>query len=192
MHQENLNVVLFVVENLEIVKGKTGMLSLSESNTGEELGFVTWSLVESDKKKSLNFEGLTSHVEGKGVGTKLILELINLSKQFGAEGVLSAQASFSPGSRTTRPKTNIPFYYKLGFQATDTDKHNEIETILKRGENIPLRLNVFTDIELSKEASDALEQKAMAQQQAFEKQSTTKPLSAEQMKTAINNFLQNS
>ena len=170
-----------IVENMEIGKGKTGIVSLWEANTGNELGFVTYSLTENNNKKSLQFEGLTSHVEGKSVGTKLVLELINLSKRYGAEGVLTAQASFSSESKILRPKTNIPFYYKLGFRATDPKKDAEIQ---KCGDNIPLRLNVFTAIELSKEAATALEQKEAAKRQAFANQNAPKTLTPAQMKLA--------
>ncbi len=173
-----------IIENMEITQGKEWGLSVVNPDTKELLGTVTcWKI-----NNKLKFEGLISHVDGKGVGTKLILELINISKNLGADGILIAGASPSPGSQIKKPLTNIPFYYKLGFQAMNSDKHNAIKKLLDEKKDIPLGLNVFTDIELSKEAAAKLEQKATALQQAFEKQNTTNASQTEQFKKATDDL----
>ena len=151
---------------------KAGNVLLKDPESGQLLGNVNYHL----NSKPLKFEGLESHVNGKNIGTKLILELIKISKESGAEGALTAEASpfHSSVSTVKKPLTNIPFYYKCGFQAANPDRHNKIMDFLANGKDIPLGLSVFTLINLSKEAATALEQKAIAQQRAFEKQQIDK------------------
>jgi hypothetical protein len=47
-----------------------------------------------------------------------------------------------------RPRTNIGFYYKVGFRAIDPEKNKLIEGYIKNNKEIPLDLNIFTEIEL--------------------------------------------
>ena len=154
-----------------ISSADTGVLTISTKD--EDMGVVMYSLCEKNGVKSLNFEGLYSHVEGKSVGTKLISELIKLSKDMGCEGRLTAQANpfrLSQNSEgdNNRPLSNLMFYYKLGFRADDEKKDRDISQFIKRGERIPLGLNIFTDISLSKEAAEALELKQDSLKKSFE------------------------
>ena len=180
-----------IIETTEDGKGITGNLCIYNPTSNELLGTVNYTLEENNKKKSLSFEGLVSHTEIKGIGTKLILELINISKNFGADGVLTAKASpyrlLESDQKTAKPLTNIPFYYKLGFQATNPDRHNAIKMLLEEKKDIPLGLNAFTYIELSKEAAIKLEQKAIAKQREFEKQNITNTSQVKQFNKAIDN-----
>ena len=175
---------------VEMSLGKAGYVSLLDPKTHKLLGTVSYELQPTETKKLLKFEGLVSHVEGKGVATKLILELIKISKQLGAEDGLVASASTYNMSATARPLTNIPFYYKLGFQAKNPNTHNEILKSLKKNEPFPLKLNHDVGIELSKEAAAKLEQKAAAKQQEFEKQNETNTSVAEKFEKATEDLQQ--
>ena len=84
------------------------------------LGEVQYSL----NKNVLKFEGLHSNVEGCGLGTRLITELKNIAKNNGCNKLI-ATASPSTGAGN-RPHTNMPFYYKLGFKASNINMHNQI------------------------------------------------------------------
>lgn len=111
---------------------------------GNELGQVHYSLYE---KNVLKFEGLHSNVEGCGLGTRLITELKNLAKDNGCNKLI-ATASMSTGA-ANRPLTNMPFYYKLGFKASNKDRHNQILDCINNNKPISFELNNMVDIELN-------------------------------------------
>ena len=138
----------FKVERIGTSQNKCGVLELQNSN-GEQVGVVNYDLREVNGQKVLHFEGLKSNISGAGVGSKLIKELVKLSNELGAEGRVVATASpiMSPNGKLT----NMGFYYKLGFKATDATKDAEIRKLLAEGKEIPISLNVFTDIELTPE-----------------------------------------
>ena len=138
----------FKVERIGTYQNKCGVLVLKNSN-GEKVGDVNYDLREVNGQKVLHFEGLKSNISGAGVGSKLVQELVNLSKELGAEGRVVATASpmMSPNGKLT----NMGFYYKLGFKATDATKDAEIRQLLAEGKEIPISLNVFTNIELTPE-----------------------------------------
>lgn len=58
-----------------------------------------------------------------------------------------ATASLSTGAGN-RPLTNMPFYYKLGFKATDENMHTQILNCISKNEPVPLSLNCMVKIEL--------------------------------------------
>lgn len=99
-------------------------------------------IILKDGSKALHFEGLVSNVEGVGIGTKLIQELVKISEARGFEGRLIATAS----SMRADKLTNLGFYYKLGFKATDPQKHAAILDYIKNNKEIPLDLNHNTEI----------------------------------------------
>ena len=136
----------FKVERIGTSQNKCGVLELQNSN-GEQVGVANYDLREINGQKVLHFEGLKSNISGAGVGSKLIQELVKLSNELGAEGRVVATASpmMSPDGKLT----NMGFYYKLGFKATDATKDAEIRKLLGEGKEIPVSLNVFTDIELT-------------------------------------------
>ena len=138
----------FKVERIGTSQNKCGVLELQNSN-GEQVGVANYDLREINGQKVLHFEGLKSNISGAGVGSKLIQELVKLSNELGAEGRVVATASpmMSPDGKLT----NMGFYYKLGFKATDATKDAEIRKLLAEGKEIPISLNVFTDIELTPE-----------------------------------------
>lgn len=153
--------------------GRSGVVFLNGCDN--EIGCVQYCMVEKDNKKMLKFEGLASGVEGKGVGTKLILTLIRLSKEMGGNGRLTAQASpfiltdkFC--NKINRPLSNMGFYYKLGFRSDDKEKDKRIKEFIKRDEDIPLGLNTFADISLSEEAAQRLLTRDMQLKNAYQKQ----------------------
>lgn len=123
----------------------TGNCLAMKDEFGNSLGVVTYNLwTLKDGSKILNFEGLHSNAEGLGIGTKLIENLVKVSEELGAEGRLLATASPSPGR--ANQLTNLGFYYKLGFEAVDKQKHAQIQDCIKNNKPIPLELNHNTEI----------------------------------------------
>ena len=123
----------------------TGSISI-EDEFGNILGNVTFDVRNNKSgEPCIYFEGLVSNVQGIGVGTKLIKELEKISNAHGFGGRLIATAS--PMKGLNGKLTNIEFYYKQGFKAVSPEKHVMIEEYLKQNKEIPLALNLFTDIE---------------------------------------------
>lgn len=145
------------VENIVIIKDNCGSLSLTDSS-GKTLGSVQYAIKDEGNKKVLTFEGLKADIQGQGIGSRLIEELIKVSKQMGAEGRLYAVAS--PTQAGNGKITNIEFYYKLGFKAVNPEIDAEIKSFTDKGEPVPARLNVFTEIELSPSSKIVIKQTA--------------------------------
>ena len=84
-------------------------------------------------KKYLFINSIYSHKKYKGVGTELIKKLVLESKKQGCEGRICLNTT------TTKPEKGspIPFYYKLGFEASNKQKHEEIKKALEEGKKIP-------------------------------------------------------
>lgn len=84
-------------------------------------------------KKYLFINSIYSHKKYKGVGTELIKKLVLESKKQGCEGRICLNTT------TTKPEKGspIPFYYKLGFEASNKQKHEEIKKALEAGKKIP-------------------------------------------------------
>ena len=127
---------------------KIGILSLTD-NSGNTVGLVNYDIREINGQKVLHFEGLKSELAGQGIGTTLIENLVQKSKELGADGRLVATAS--PELSVTGKKTNLEFYYKLGFRATDEAKHKQILECIEQGKEIPIVLNLWTDIYMTPE-----------------------------------------
>lgn len=127
------------------------------SESGENLGFASHNggiselfIASGFPPTSLEVSELVSLAKGKGVGTRLIEELVRYSKKIGLGGNLHATASpYNKGVNAGR--SNLGFYYKMGFRATDDAKHLEIQKLLDEGKDIPLSLNCMTDIYLTPE-----------------------------------------
>lgn len=134
-----------------INEGANGILSLSDKS-GKVVGTVNYDVRELNGQKVLHFEGLESKLVGQGVGSQLIEELVKKSVELGAGGRLVAQAS--PMKSVSGKLTNLEFYYKLGFRAADDTKHKQILECIEQGKEIPLSLNVFTDIYLTQKSSE--------------------------------------
>ena len=123
----------------------SGSISI-EDEFGNILGNVTFDVRNNKSgEPCIYFEGLVSNVQGIGIGTKLIKELEKISNAHGFGGRLIATAS--PMKGLNGKLTNIEFYYKQGFKAVSPEKHVMIEECLKQNKEIPLALNLFTDIE---------------------------------------------
>lgn len=84
-------------------------------------------------QKYLFINQIYSHKKYKGIGTELIKKLVQESKKQGFEGRICLNAS------TTKPEKGspIPFYYKLGFEASNKQKHEQIKKALESGKKIP-------------------------------------------------------
>ena len=122
-----------------------GSISI-EDEFGNILGNVTFDVKNNKSgEPCIHFEGLISNVQGIGIGTKLIKELEEISNTHGFGGRLIATAS--PMKGLNGKLTNIEFYYKQGFKAVSPEKHNMIEEYINQNKEIPLTLNLFTDIE---------------------------------------------
>ena len=100
--------------------GASGTIFLKENDV--QIGCVAYGVCERNGEKSLKFEGLASISNGKGVGSKIIIELVKLSKEMGCDGRLCAQVSpyrsqNDCGKGVDHKLTNMGFYYKLGFNS---------------------------------------------------------------------------
>lgn len=144
------------ISHTETVKGKAGQISIIAKDNSV-IGVVNYDCRVVNGEKVLHFEGLDSKQQGLGIGTKLIQELVQKSKELGADGRLVAQAS--PAKAVNGKVTNLGFYYKLGFKAVDEQKNAKIEEYINNGKEIPLELNVFTDIYLTKDAINGIASK---------------------------------
>lgn len=84
-------------------------------------------------QKYLFINQIYSHKKYKGIGTELIKKLVLESKKQGFEGRICLNTT------TTKPEKGspIPFYYKLGFEASNKQKHEEIKKALESGKKIP-------------------------------------------------------
>ena len=84
-------------------------------------------------QKYLFINQIYSHKKYKGIGTELIKKLVQESKKRGCEGRICLNTT------TTKPEKGspIPFYYKLGFEASNKQKHKEIKKALEAGNKIP-------------------------------------------------------
>ena len=123
----------------------SGTVSINDE-FGNQLGIVTFDMRNTHAGlPGIHFEGLVSNVEGLGIGTKLIDELVKMSKAKGCEGRLLATAS--PMKGVNGKLTNLEFYYKKGFKAVSPEKHTMIEECIQQNKEIPLALNFFTEIE---------------------------------------------
>ncbi len=123
----------------------SGTVSINDE-FGNQLGIVTFDMRNTHAGlPGIHFEGLVSNVEGLGIGTKLIDELVKMSKAKGCEGRLLATAS--PMKGVNGKLTNLEFYYKKGFKAVSPEKHSMIEECIQQNKEIPLGLNFFTEIE---------------------------------------------
>ena len=129
------------LDKIKIEKTQFGVNFYDEF--GNSLGDVQYTI---SNKNVLKFEGLHSYVEGCGIGTKLINELKKIAQSNGCNKIC-ADASPSTGAGN-RPLTNIPFYYKVGFKATNPETHKQILDCLNNNKPIPYELNFFTHIEL--------------------------------------------
>ncbi len=129
------------LDKIKIEKTQFGVNFYDEF--GNNLGDVQYTI---SNKNVLKFEGLHSYVEGCGIGTKLINELKKIAQSNGCNKIC-ADASPSTGAGN-RPLTNIPFYYKVGFKATNPETHKQILDCLNNNKPIPYELNFFTHIEL--------------------------------------------
>ena len=109
-------------------------------------------------KTYLHFEGLQSNVDGLGIGSKLIHELEKKSIELGHEGRLIAHASPSPATGCKKPLTNLGFYYKLGFKATDSEIDKQITQCIREGKDIPISLNYDVQIEYIPQKSAQIQQ----------------------------------
>ena len=149
----------------KVIKINPDNIKIESSNTGisinDEFGNVLGSVMLKAEcivngKTYLQFEGLQSNVDGLGIGTKLIQELEKKSIELGHEGRLIAEASPFISNGGNKPRTNLGFYYKLGFRATDSEIDKQITQCIQEGKDIPISLNCFTQIEYvpSKNASN--------------------------------------
>lgn len=146
--------------NPEKIKIETNEYGIS---LNDEFGNVLGS-VQTDKellvngKTYLHFEGLQSNVDGLGIGTKLIQELEKQSVKLGHGGRLIATASPSPATGCKKPLTNLGFYYKLGFKATDSKIDKQITQCIREGKDIPISLNYDVQIEYIPQKSAQIQQ----------------------------------
>ncbi|MFI3301462.1 MAG: GNAT family N-acetyltransferase, partial [Candidatus Gastranaerophilales bacterium] len=138
------------IEKITVEKNQLGIGLKDEF--GNDLGYVCIDAIKANSQghKALHFEGMVSNVEGVGIGRMLIDELVKASHEIGCGGRLIASASPLRGTQS-----NLGFYYKLGFEAVNPQKHAQIQDCIQNGKEIPLALNVFTDIEYNPKLDDS-------------------------------------
>ena len=129
----------FKIINDTTIPKEAGIISILDKNN--IIGTVSYDVqtMLDTSEKILHFQGLKSEVAGQGVGTRLINELIETSKKLGCEGRLIANAS--PNLSVSGKLTNLDFYYKMGFRATNPQKDAKILELFKDKKEIPIILN---------------------------------------------------
>jgi len=106
-----------------------------------------WRLKYSLNSDSIEIDTIISYQ--KWAWTKLVERIIELSKSEWKNWVVTAVANpFLISDRPSYRKeiTNLGFYYKLWFRAKDEKVHQEILKYLDNWEELPISLNINTEL----------------------------------------------
>jgi len=119
------------------------LITIKQSDTGQEL----WKLKYKLRHDSIEINIIISY--RAWTWTKLVQKLVEVSRLKWKNGVLTAVAtpfmiSDKPSHR--RENTNLRFYYKMWFRAKDEKIHQEIMKYLDNWEEIPISLNINTEL----------------------------------------------
>jgi hypothetical protein len=136
------------LEHLERNDKKTGLAVFSKE--GEILGTIEyldkneWKTEENFRKRKqyllLNYLNASYSNKYKGIGTALIQEAIQKSKNMGLGGQLKINACNYLNSKRGSP---IPFYAKMGFIDPENPHLTKEELIAKYSDNPPKNLTML-------------------------------------------------
>lgn len=118
-------------------------ITIKQSDTGQEL----WKLKYKLRHDAIEINIIISY--RAWTWTKLVQKLVEVSRSKWKNGVLTAVATpfmipDKPSHR--RENTNLRFYYKMWFRAKDEKIHQEIMKYLDNWEEIPISLNINTEL----------------------------------------------
>ena len=119
------------------------VISICDVHTHREYGKLEYHI----KDEALHIDMIISYQ--KWTWTKLIQQLVEISHSMWLKWVITATAnpfvvSDKPSYR--RENTNLEFYYKLWFRAVNDQIHQEIMRYLDEWVEIPISLNINTDL----------------------------------------------
>lgn len=111
-----------------------------------------WEANFSVKENCVYIDGLIS--SKKGSGTQLMQKLVEISeslwKWWHIELTASPYIDAGGWQKSYREwKTNLWFYYKLWFEAKNPEIHQQIQEYINRWEDVPLKLNMMTEVYLT-------------------------------------------
>lgn len=144
IHREKVNLKDFDNNQIPAIVVKTGKSSKSIFHNGISLGNCNFSECSAKisgenypeyykGKPYLFINSIASNKQFKGIGTELIKSVVRESQRRGFEGRVCLNASVvSPELGSP-----IPFYSKLGFEASDINKQIIIDYVLKNNLKLP-------------------------------------------------------
>ncbi len=111
-----------------------------------------WEVKFSVKENCIYIDGLIS--SKKGSWTQLMQKLVEISeslwKWWHIELTASPYIDAGGWQKSYRKwKTNLWFYYKLWFEAKNPEIHKQIQEYIDKWEEIPLKLNIMTEVYLT-------------------------------------------
>ena len=143
-HREKVSLKDIDNNPISAILVKTGKTSKSIFYNGISLGNCTFSECNAringenypdfyKGKPYLFINSIVSNKQYKGIGTELIKSIVRESKRRGFEGRVCLNAS------VVEPKLGspIPFYSKLGFEASDINKQIIIDYVMKNDLQLP-------------------------------------------------------
>jgi hypothetical protein len=144
LSKNNVDIKKEIIDDLEYCLDYSNwVISICDVHTHREHGKLEYHL----KDEALHIDMIISYQ--KWTWTKLIQQLVEISHSVWLKWVITATANpFVISSRPSyrRENTNLKFYYKLWFRAIDDKIHQEIMRYLDKWEEIPISLNINTDL----------------------------------------------
>jgi len=116
---------------------ESGRLTLYDEE-GNLIGSIAYEL--QNNGQDLDFMNLSTAVNGLGLGRMLVEEVIKIGKESGKNITATANVGWN-GLGINKKATNLGFYYKMGFRATDKGVDKLIQQYIKEGKEIPPSLN---------------------------------------------------
>ena len=126
--------------NIKFAKGEDGKIDIKDER-GNLLGVAEFRT----NNKEIYIDSIGSFVNGAGIGTRIINELIKIAQKENLKLTATAVACTGFGS-SSKSASNLGFYYKMGFRVTEPEHDRLIRECLDKGIDIPVFLN-SADIE---------------------------------------------
>jgi len=108
------------------------------------IGTIGYDLTNNEQ--AIYVHSFSTAVNGLGLGRRLVEAMAELANEYGKKLIGTAQGGQLGMGRNKKP-TNLKFYYKVGFRATDPGVDKLIRECIKENRDIPISLNEHIDIE---------------------------------------------